>query len=99
MGVLMYVCRGESVHCVSPRTYININTTHHQQQAPTSYHILLYTLSFGLGDTGRCWLVVCVSVNVSARETDQTTTLCVQEVEIYLERWEVLGALVVVDVG
>ena len=25
---------------------------------------------------------------------DQTTTLCVQEVEIYLERWEVLGALV-----
>ena len=24
----------------------------------------------------------------------QTTTLCVQEVEIYLERWEVLGALV-----
>ena len=27
------------------------------QQAPTSYHILLYTLSFGLGDTGRCWLV------------------------------------------
>ena len=26
--------------------------------------------------------------------TDQTTTLCVQEVEIYLERWEVLGALV-----
>ena len=33
------------------------------------------------------------------RQTDQTTTLCVQEVEIYLERWEVLGALVVVDVG
>ena len=31
--------------------------------------------------------------------TDQTTTLCVQEVEISLERWEVLGALVVVDVG
>ena len=31
---------------------------------------------------------------VCARETDQTTTLCVQEVEIYLERWEVLGALV-----
>ena len=30
-------------------------------QAPTSYHILLYTLSFGLGDTGRCWMVVwCV---------------------------------------
>ena len=27
-------------------------------------------------------------------KTDQTTTLCVQEVEIYLERWEVLGALV-----
>ena len=27
-------------------------------------------------------------------QTDQTTTLCVQEVEIYLERWEVLGALV-----
>ena len=33
------------------------------------------------------------------KQTDQTTTLCVQEVEIYLERWEVLGALVVVDVG
>ena len=31
------------------------------QQAPTSYHILLYTLSFGLGDTGRCWVVLeCV---------------------------------------
>ena len=29
------------------------------------------------------------------KQTDQTTTLCVQEVEIYLERWEVLGALVV----
>ena len=29
-----------------------------------------------------------------AQQTDQTTTLCVQEVEIYLERWEVLGALV-----
>ena len=28
------------------------------------------------------------------KQTDQTTTLCVQEVEIYLERWEVLGALV-----
>ena len=39
-------------------------------------------------------------VGVSARaQTDQTTTLCVQEVEIYLERWEVLGALVVVSVG
>ena len=31
-------------------------------------------------------------------QTDQTTTLCVQEVEIYLERWEVLGALVDVNV-
>ena len=52
-------------------------------------------------------LRVCVGVSVSARatintylyhylhkQTDQTTTLCVQEVEIYLERWEVLGALV-----
>ena len=29
-------------------------------------------------------------------QTDQSTTLCVQVVEIYLERWEVLGALVVV---
>ena len=37
--------------------------------------------------SGGCWVM-------SARETDQTTTLCVQEVEIYLERWEVLGALV-----
>ena len=34
-----------------------------------------------------------------AHKTDQTTTLCVQEVEIYLERWEVLGALVDVSVG
>ena len=33
-----------------------------------------------------------------AKQTDQTTTLCVQEVEIYLERWEVLGALVDVSV-
>ena len=33
------------------------------------------------------------------KQTDQTTTLCVQEVEIYLERWEVLGALVDVSVG
>ena len=33
------------------------------------------------------------------KQTDQTTTLCVQEVEIYLERWEVLGALVVISVG
>ena len=32
------------------------------------------------------------------KQTDQTTTLCVQEVEIYLERWEVLGALVDVSV-
>ena len=44
------------------------------------------------------WLdhVIRVGVfSVRAREqTDQTTTLCVQEVEIYLERWEVLGALV-----
>ena len=41
--------------------------------------------------------MVSVSVRVQclrARQTDQTTTLCVQEVEIYLERWEVLGALV-----
>ena len=35
----------------------------------------------------------------SRAQTDQTTTLCVQEVEIYLERWEVLGALVDVSVG
>ena len=33
------------------------------------------------------------------KQTDQTTTLCVQEVEIYLERWEVLGALVDVGLG
>ena len=33
------------------------------------------------------------------KQTDQTTTLCVQEVEIYLERWEVLGALVDVCVA
>ena len=41
-----------------------------------------------------------VSVYARAnKQTDQTTTLCVQEVEIYLERWEVLGALVDVSVG
>ena len=34
------------------------------------------------------------SVCRSVARADQTTTLCVQEVEIYLERWEVLGALV-----
>ena len=38
-----------------------------------------------------------VGVWCARAQTDQTTTLCVQEVEIYLERWEVLGALV--DVG
>ena len=36
-----------------------------------------------------------LNINLLLHEqTDQTTTLCVQEVEIYLERWEVLGALV-----
>ena len=38
-----------------------------------------------------CVLLVLVRAR---KQTDQTTTLCVQEVEIYLERWEVLGALV-----
>ena len=43
--------------------------------------------------------MLLVSVGVARatpvnKQTDQTTTLCVQEVEIYLERWEVLGALV-----
>ena len=38
-------------------------------------------------------------VRARDKQTDQTTTLCVQEVEIYLERWEVLGALVDVSVG
>ena len=45
----------------------------------------------------RLVLVVGVCLCLGARtnkQTDQTTTLCVQEVEIYLERWEVLGALV-----
>ena len=41
----------------------------------------------------------CLRARTQTEQTDQTTTLCVQEVEIYLERWEVLGALVVVDVG
>ena len=41
-----------------------------------------------------------LNINLLLHEqTDQTTTLCVQEVEIYLERWEVLGALVDVCVG
>ena len=43
--------------------------------------------------------VIWCSARTHIKQTDQTTTLCVQEVEIYLERWEVLGALVVVDVG
>ena len=43
-----------------------------------------------------CFLLVCLCARA---QTDQTTTLCVQEVEIYLERWEVLGALVDVSVG
>ena len=38
--------------------------------------------------------MVVVGVCCAREQTDQTTTLCVQEVEIYLERWEVLGALV-----
>ena len=37
---------------------------------------------------------MCVRAHYLHKQTDQTTTLCVQEVEIYLERWEVLGALV-----
>ena len=41
----------------------------------------------------------CCSLARANKQTDQTTTLCVQEVEIYLERWEVLGALVDVSVG
>ena len=48
------------------------------------------------------WCVMCVVVaraTYTNKQTDQTTTLCVQEVEIYLERWEVLGALVDVSVG
>ena len=40
------------------------------------------------------YMCKCVSVRARQTQTDQTTTLCVQEVEIYLERWEVLGALV-----
>ena len=40
-----------------------------------------------------CFLLVLRARNTN-KQTDQTTTLCVQEVEIYLERWEVLGALV-----
>ena len=39
------------------------------------------------------FMVVCARAYIN-KQTDQTTTLCVQEVEIYLERWEVLGALV-----
>ena len=40
-----------------------------------------------------------IKQTTKTKQTDQTTTLCVQEVEIYLERWEVLGALVDVSVG
>ena len=41
------------------------------------------------------YMFVCVWwLRAHTKQTDQTTTLCVQEVEIYLERWEVLGALV-----
>ena len=42
--------------------------------------------------------MLVVSAREHYKQTDQTTTLCVQEVEIYLERWEVLGALVDVNV-
>ena len=48
-----------------------------------------------------CYSRLVVSVKCKCarnKQTDQTTTLCVQEVEIYLERWEVLGALVDVNV-
>ena len=43
---------------------------------------------------GGLFVVFVVRARQQTQQTDQTTTLCVQEVEIYLERWEVLGALV-----
>ena len=45
------------------------------------------------------WVSARENTKHKQEQTDQTTTLCVQEVEIYLERWEVLGALVDVSVG
>ena len=51
------------------------------------------------GDTQLVVQVGKKYVRARKTQTDQTTTLCVQEVEIYLERWEVLGALVDVGVG
>ena len=56
---------------------------------PLTYPInILYCPTSVNKDSGACRCVV------ARKQTDQTTTLCVQEVEIYLERWEVLGALV-----
>ncbi len=49
--------------------------------------------------SGVCCRARKTLTNKTNKQTDQTTTLCVQEVEIYLERWEVLGALVDVSVG
>jgi hypothetical protein len=49
-------------------------------------------VTHNLGDISK--VRVCVRARHTNKQTDQTTTLCVQEVEIYLERWEVLGALV-----
>jgi hypothetical protein len=74
--------------CVKRRALL---LTHLPYLYHQDYELLIYV----------CLFVVSLFARAikQTKQTDQTTTLCVQEVEIYLERWEVLGALVVVDVG
>ena len=48
----------------------------------------------GIFTVSGCRMLLVSARDKTNKQTDQTTTLCVQEVEIYLERWEVLGALV-----
>ena len=62
----------------------------HTHQTPTCTPIILD----GLAVKCVMWGSVVSRAHYLHKQTDQTTTLCVQEVEIYLERWEVLGALV-----
>ena len=65
-------------------------------QTPTCTPIILDGLAVKCVMWGRSVYVYARAT--TNKQTDQTTTLCVQEVEIYLERWEVLGALVDVSV-
>ena len=53
---------------VSVNVNVEVGARDQQTQTPTSYHILLYTLSFGLGDTGRCWVVFGARTNTSTNQ-------------------------------